>query len=567
MNNTNGRQRPGGGRRQILVVEDEMINRELLGMMLSETYDVIYAENGQLALEQMHAHQDTLSLVLLDILMPVMTGLELLAHIKNEEPALRQIPIIVLTADQQSEVESLDLGASDFIPKPYPQQAVILARIHRTIELYEDRRLIGSTERDPLTGVYTREYFYSYAAQYDRYNPDTPTDAMIIDVSHFHMINERFGAAYGDELLRRIGASLRTIVLERGGIAGRRAADMFFVYCPHADDPHELLERLNADIDDPHTRLRIGVYENTDKTLELERRFDRAKSAADSVRGSLSANIGMYDDSLRVKELYEEQLIEEFPRAIEEGQFDVFYQPQFDIRGETPVLSGAEALVRWKHPRLGMISPGVFVPLFEENGLIRTLDDYVWRRAAADIRDWKARLGFAVPVSVNVSRVDIFAPDIVETFLSILESNQITTSELFLEVTESAYTQDSERIIRTVSELRHVGFHIEMDDFGAGYSSLNMISTLPIDTLKLDMEFIRNAFREQKNTKILRIVIDLAAYLGVPVIAEGVETEEQLAALKEMGCDIAQGYYFSKPVPAAEYEQFLLAQRERAQGK
>ncbi len=549
------------GKRQLLVVDDEMINREILGHLLSQDYEVLFSDNGSDAIEQIKQNSDTLSAVLLDLIMPGMNGLEVLETVKAD-PALKNIPVIVVTSDQESEVRSLTLGASDFISKPYPQPDVILARVIRTIELSEDRMIINATERDTLTELYNREYFYRYAEQYDNHNKDTQTDAIVIDVNHFHTINERFGTQYGDRVLRIIADKLRGSVNAFGGIVCRRDADIFMIYCPHGIDFAGLFETVSNDINasvgsDSRIRLRMGIYENVNKSLPVERRFDRAKAACDSINTGYAGNIGLYDESMHEQEIYNEQLIEDFGKAIEEKQFKVFYQPKFNVRQDKPVLSSAEALVRWVHPTLGFISPGVFIPLFEDNGLIQKLDNYVWNEAAAQIRDWKERLGVTVPVSVNVSRVDMFDPGLVETFRRIMADNNLAANELLLEITESAYTNDSEQIISVVNELRGLGFKIEMDDFGTGYSSLNMISSLPIDVLKLDMLFIRQAFSNGKDTKLLEIIIDIAGYLSVPVIAEGVETEEQLVSLKELGCDIIQGYYFSKPVPANEFEQFI----------
>lgn len=557
------------GKRQILVADDELVNRELLGAILADDYEVLQASNGQEALDIIREKKKTLSLVLLDLRMPVMSGQELLT-ILHEDPELAQVPVVVLTSDQDAEVESLTLGAIDFIPKPYPQVSVILARVRRTIELSEDRQIIRSTERDVLTGLYNREYFYRYAEQFDQHHSDLEMDAIVVDVNHFHMINERFGTAYGDEVLRRVGEKVREMVRDSGGIVCRREADTFMVYCPHREDYRAILENASIglggkDSGSSRVRLRMGVYARVDKSVDIQRRFDRAKSAADTVRNSFARTIGLYDSALHEHELYNEQLIEEFHRAIEERQFKVFYQPKFDVRPEIPVLASAEALVRWQHPTLGMISPGVFIPLFEENGLIQTLDHYVWRTAAAQIREWKERFSFTVPVSVNVSRIDMYDPNLIETFRSILEENGLEAREMLLEITESAYTQDSDQIINTVNELRSRGFRIEMDDFGTGYSSLNMISTLPIDALKLDMQFIRNAFNERRDTRMLEVIIDIADYLSVPVIAEGVETKEQLAALKAMGCDLVQGYYFSRPIPAKDYERFVVERREQGE--
>lgn len=274
--------------------------------------------------------------------------------------------------------------------------------------------------------------------------------------------------------------------------------------------------------------------------------------------------IGIYDDSLHETELLEEQLIEDFPRAIREKQFQVYYQPKFDVRPETPILSSAEALVRWRYPTLGMVSPGVFIPLFENNGLIYRLDSYVWTEAAAQIRDWRMRLGILLPVSVNVSRIDLYEPKLIDQLREITEQNGLSPHDLLLEITESAYTEDSAQIIERVRQLREIGFRVEMDDFGSGYSSLNMLSTLPVDALKLDMQFIRNAFKDRKDTRLLEAMIQLAEAFEVPTIAEGVETSEQVFTLKAMGCDIIQGYYFSRPLPTSEFERFLLDNRSGA---
>ena len=306
----------------------------------------------------------------------------------------------------------------------------------------------------------------------------------------------------------------------------------------------------------------MGVYSEVDKSIDVERRFDRAKMAADTVRSNYTKAVAIYDSALHESEIFAEQLLEDFRTGITEKQFQVYYQPKYNVRYSEPVLSSAEALVRWQHPTLGMISPGIFIPLFERNGLIPELDNYVWREVAAQLRDWKERLGPFVPISVNVSRIDMYDPHLVETMEALIRENCLSPEDFLLEITESAYTQDSEQIIDKVKELRRKGFRIEMDDFGTGYSSLNMISSLPIDALKLDMQFIRNAFSERKDTRMLEVIIEIAEFLAVPTIAEGVETAEQMFTLRSMGCDIVQGYYFSRPVPAPEFENFLQKLRE-----
>ena len=503
------------GKRLILVADDELINREILGTILKADYEVLFACDGAEALKMMHEHRDTLSLVLLDLLMPVKSGTEVLKSVR-EDASLAAIPIIVLTSEQEAEIESLKLGAADFIPKPYPAAGVILARVERTIQFHEDRETLESTERDLLTGLYNKEFFFRYAEQFDQFHKDTATDAVMVDVNHFRMLNERYGKGYGDQVLRRIGEKLREIVQESGGIVSRREADTFMVYCPHRTDYKEILENASVglageELSNNRVRLRMGIYSNVDKSIDIERRFDRAKMAADTVKGSFTNTIGFYDETLHEKQLLNEQLIEDFPAAIGEKQFVVYYQPKFDVTREPPVLASAEALI---------------------------------------------------PVSVNVSRIDLYDPNLIGTLKAILSENALAPADLVLEITESAYTEDSQQIIDAAQQLRALGFHIEMDDFGTGYSSLNMISSLPIDALKLDMKFVHMAFREGGSTHMMEVILQIAGYLNVPVIAEGVENEEQMDALKSLGCEYIQGYFFSKPVPPKDFEPFIIQRKE-----
>jgi len=553
------------GKRLILIVDDEQTNREILGFMLTNDYELIYASNGQEALTQIRQNKDTLSLILLDLMMPEMSGWEVLQVIRADKE-LSAIPVMVLTSEKEAEVESLKLGASDFLTKPYSQPEVIKARIVRTIELSEDREIIQSTERDPLTGLYNREFFFSYAEQYDAHHKDSIMDAIVVDINHFHMINERYGKDYGDMVLHTISEKLRIAMQDCQGIVCRREADTFLVYCPHGEDYKKMLafaaEGLGqaaneATVTEGRFRLRMGVYPKCDKSINIERRFDRAQMAADRIRSDLSTSIAFYDKVLHDAQLHSEQLLEDFQRGIDNKEFQVYFQPKFDIRTKIPALDGAEALVRWIHPEFGFISPGEFIPLFEENGLIRQLDRYVWEEAGKCIRKWKDEYGLTIPVSVNVSRVDMYDPELISILTGIVEKNGLNTCDLLLEITESAYTEDSDQLIEVTSKLRKAGFIIEMDDFGTGYSSLNMITSLPVDVLKIDMIFIRNAFSEQKNVRMLEFIMEIAEYISVPVIAEGVETAVQVEELKKLGCEFVQGYYFSKPLPEAGFVRFI----------
>ena len=553
-------ERKKGLHRKILIVDDEFIEREMLGHMLDDMYEVAYAENGAEAADIIRREKNTLSLVILDLHMPVLDGYSLL-EIMRSDTDLRRIPAIVLTSEKDAEVRSLHLGAADFITKPYEVPDVVRARVRHAIELAEDTIIIHETERDELTGLFNKQFFFKYGKRLDEQNGFMPMDALVIDINRFHLVNELYGRNYGDKLLQQIGNSLHELVSRTGGLACRSGSNSFCVYLPHSDSLRESLDAHIAKLDeltgDKKISIRLGVYSDDGSGLDMQQRFDCASLACAKLRGSYFTNYEFYDETLHNKEIHSERLINDMDMALEQKQFKVFFQPKYNICGDKPVLASAEALVRWSHHEFGMVSPGEFISLFEDNGLIQKLDHYVWNEAAAQIKRWKDTLGVTIPVSVNVSRVDVFDLMLESILDKILENNGITSSELLLEITESAYTDNSQQIIDTVKGLRDKGFCIEMDDFGSGYSSLNMLTSLPIDALKLDMKFIRNICTDKKACRLVGIMIEIARLLEVPVIAEGVETKEQMELLKELGCDIIQGYYFSKPLPPDEFEKLI----------
>ena len=303
--------------------------------------------------------------------------------------------------------------------------------------------------------------------------------------------------------------------------------------------------------------FRLGIFSDGGEKFEMERKFDFAKLACRKLRNTYMTRFNFYNEELRKKEIHSEKLINDIDKAVSERQLKVFYQPKYNISGDRPVLTSSEALVRWVHPEFGFINPGDFIPLFENNGLIQKLDIFVWKEAAAQIKSWREKFGVEIPVSVNVSRVDIFDPMLGEILIGITKENEISPGKLLLEITESAYVDNAWQIIESVSRLRELGFKIEMDDFGCGYSSLNMLTTLPLDALKLDMAIVKDICENEKSYRLIAIILDIAKMLEVPAIAEGVETIEQLNLLKKIGCDIVQGYYFSKPLPANEFEKFF----------
>ena len=549
-------ERKKGLHRKVLIVDDEFIEREMLGAMLNDLYEIGYAGNGREALDMISSEKATISLIILDIHMPELDGYSVLEAIRADNE-MRRIPVIVLTSEKEAEVKSLQLGAADFITKPYEMPDVVRARVQHAIELAENTVIIHETERDELTGLFHKEFFFEYGKRLDMQNDNMPMDAMVIDINRFHIVNELYGREYGNDVLKKIGDEIHDLVKETGGLACRFDSNGFYIYIPHGHDLNKIisdgLDKINASLVDSNISIRMGVFEDDGNGLNMEQRFDRARLACNKLRHSYTTCFDFYNEELHSKELHEERLINDMEKALAEKQFKVFYQPKYNITGDKPVLSSAEALIRWFHPEFGMVSPGEFIPLFEDNGLIQKLDRFVWTEAASQIKRWNDEYGIYLPVSVNVSRVDIFNPMLGCILTDLVNINGFTPEKLLLEITESAYTDSSQEIIDTVKGLRNNGFKIEMDDFGSGYSSLNMLTSLPIDALKLDMKFIRNICENKKDSRLVEIMIQIARLLEVPVIAEGVETKEQMELLKSIGCDIIQGYYFSKPLPPEEF--------------
>ena len=544
-------------RRTVMVVEDELVNSQLLGFILSEEYNVLYAEDGSKALEILRENKGTVSMVLTDIKMPVMDGFTLISEMKSDED-LCMIPIMVLTSESDYEEKSLQLGAIDFITKPYDMPSIIKARVRRIIELSEGRRIISATEKDYITGLYTREFFFEYGQRRESFNPGQKLDAVVIDLDRFHVINELYGRDFGNQVLKTVADAVSSFASGCNGIASREEKDVFYILCHHNDSYDGLVEGIKAGLRQLRSGIRfnprVGVLPDVDPSVSLLLQFDKARNACNTRRTG-SGSVSFYSEEMHRKELLEERLLNEMQTALDEKQFEVWYQPKFAVQGEKPVLKSAEALVRWRHPELGMISPGVFIPLFEKSGLIDRLDRYVWTESAAQVRRWRDK-GLPVSVSVNVSRIDLFDSRIGETLTGILEKNGLGFRDIFLEITESAYSEDASQLIEAIASLHDAGFCIEMDDFGSGYSSLKSLAEMPVDIIKLDMSFIRRIHENKTTFRMVELAVEMAKSLGAPVVAEGVENEEQYRLLRQIGCDYIQGYYFSKPLPVADFEAF-----------
>ena len=384
---------------------------------------------------------------------------------------------------------------------------------------------------------------------------------LAIDIDRFRLVNEVYGKAFGDEALCAVAEGIRAALDGRFGIACRAGADQFYVLMDRAADYQAVYAAVAARVRawnrTAGIRLRMGVCRDVDSARAVEWYAEAARSACGTVRGNYRRRVAFYDDRLHRQELLHERLIADMDEALRQKQFRMFYQPKYNVQGDAPRLCSAEALVRWQHPELGLVPPSTFIPLFEQNGLILKLDDYIWREAAAQVADWSRRFGRRLPVSVNLSRMDFFDVHLKQRLTDIARESGIGRDEIVLEITESACSDDVEQMLRTIGELREAGFRIEMDDFGSGYSSLAMLCEMPIDAMKIDMKFVRNIVHTGAGYRMLELVIEMARTLGLPAIVEGVENEAQFQLMKRAGCDIVQGYYFSRPLDAGSFEKLL----------
>lgn len=418
------------------------------------------------------------------------------------------------------------------------------------------QKLLQETYRarhDELTGLYTRPWLYKRIQDKLAEASGVLQSLVFVNVSNFKLINDIFGIEFGNSVLRRIADMLRAFT-PADGVYGRLGGDNFGVLVPSADFDADGLERrltsftVNAGDIDYRVLIHMGVYEVTDASLEVSVMFDRARIAASSLRNDYHTHIAWYDDRMRVNMLWEQQISGDLQCALKERQIVPYLQPLVDANGK---VVGAEALVRWNHPEHGFLPPGKFIPIFEQNGMIAEVDRYMWRCACEQLAQWRDNNLF---ISVNISPKDFYFMDVVAEIQGLVKEFDIDPARLRLEITESVMISDVENKIRMLDGLREAGFIVEMDDFGSGYSSLNMLKNMPIDVIKIDMVFLRSSEQDEKSMMILRNIIQMSTDLNIVPLTEGVETEKQYDNLSRMGCKLFQGYFFAKPMPMADFQ-------------
>ena len=413
---------------------------------------------------------------------------------------------------------------------------------------------------DPLTGLYNKEFFYEKVQQRLDEQPEEQFILICSDIGNFKMVNDVFGTECGDRVLIRIARALHEMC-KPDQIYGRIDNDGFALLMKKSDYGEEYFQNVpqskvyvEKDIEYP-IRLYLGVYEIVQKDLPVSVMCDRAKMAIATIKGNYQKRLAYYDEKLRQSVLNEQEIMGELDDAIASGQFHIYLQAQVNGQGES---HGAEALVRWIHPKKGYLPPSAFIDILEKNGAIVRLDRYIWELTCQKLREWTDEGREDMYLSVNISPKDFYFIDIYETFTSLVEQYGINPGRLHLEITETSVMTDVQQRIEIIERLQAYGFIVEMDDFGSGYSSLNMLKEIHVNVLKVDMVFLRKTTEMERSRKILRTIIALAQELGMETIVEGVETSEQLEFLKSISCDIFQGYYFAKPMEVSQFEEIYM---------
>lgn len=409
---------------------------------------------------------------------------------------------------------------------------------------------------DSLTKAYNRYGFYKNAQKLIKEHTDTEYCLILSDIKSFKLINEIYGENIADKILIDEVNIIRQ-KMKGNSVLGRLNGDIIAMVIPKEylseKEFSDMIKLLSDRYSNKNFRLHIylGVYYIKDVNETIRQMVDKVSLVIMKSKGNMSNYILYYDENSYRNDIFKQQLIGEFETALNENQFCMYLQPQTDKDGN---MLGAEALIRWNHPNMGLIMPGAFIECFEDAGLIYRLDNYIWEEAAKQLKIWKDS-GYNYYISVNISAKDFYHIDVYQTFKNLVSKYGIDTDKLHIEITETALSEDKQAAHKTIERLHDEGFIIEIDDFGSGYSSFNFLKDVCADVIKIDRAFLKKSSHEERGEQILRSIISLSHDIGMDVITEGVENVDQLSMLAKMNCDWFQGYYFSKPITVGDFEE------------
>jgi len=584
----------------ILVVDDQPENFDVIEVLLQgEGYDLNYASNGRRALERLEHYSP--DVILLDVMMPDMDGLQVCRYLRSH-PQWRTIPIIMVTAltSKRDMAQCLDAGADDFISKPVERlelQARLRSMLRISFQYREIQQLCVQLQEandtlgrfngqlegkvrertaqlehvifyDSLTQLPSRTYLLNALTQWLQEPVKTgPSGALIcLDCDQFELINSSLGHETGDKLLVRIAERLQALMGPEDVLA-RTGEDEFCLFLKaiaSQEAVFAIANRILADFNLPfevdgfeiYMTACLGITLNEGKLGSAQELLQAADTAMYRAKSQGKATYQVFEHQMHRSAFWRLQLEQDMQRALKRQEFLVHYQPIMNLK--TSRITGFEALVRWQHPERGMVSPAEFIPCAEETGLVVPLGLEVLRMACQQLQVWRRHYSPDLVMSVNLSVRQFAHPTLIEDIEQVLDETELDPRYLRLEITESAIMESPETAIALTQELRSRQIQLSIDDFGTGYSSLSYLSQFPVDSIKIDRSFV-NKIRSRDDTKIVEAIVTLGRALRMTTVAEGIEAQQQLHHLQELGCDYGQGYYFSKPLPSEQILPFLMA--------
>lgn len=577
----------GEKRSHILIADDDHPSRLQLRLTLeSAGFEISEASNGAEAVEQYRNNRP--DLVLMDIIMPVMDGYEAATQIKSGV-GNQHIPIIFISSESGEDAiaKALDSGGDDFIPKPV-NPGLLRAKINAQLriqtlndslqqniqqlewELEDQKRtqqeLQDISNYDALTGLPNRHFFLIYLAQtLKERRADDKMALLMMDLTNFKRINDVYGHESGDEILKQVTERLKEFV-ERDQMVARTGGDHFVLFMEQVDSPGQIdaaAEQIISTISAPYPLgedeviigVDIGISLYPDQCENAEAMMRCASTALDFARKEERNSFNFFAREMKEETEVFLEVHSGLHGALERGEFELYYQPQVDAINRNIV--GCEVLLRWNHPKLGMIPPDRFIPLLEKEGLIKAVGEWIMRRAIEQHLEWVDKGYPAVRIAVNFSAIQLQDEGLAERVIEVIRDSGIAPPWFKLEITETSTIDNLAQVAETLHAIRASGISIAVDDFGTGYSTLNYLQKLPVDIIKIDQQFIRDIPNSTEDMTLVKAVIAMAHSMGLDVVAEGVETEEQASFLRKHSCEELQGYLFSRPLPAAEFEALI----------
>lgn len=534
----------------ILIADDSELGRAILVSMLEEEYNVYEAGDGLEAVRLLEEQPEFYQLLFLDLNMPKMDGYEVLKIMKERE-WIKEVPVIIISSEA---VDMGRLGAVDYFSKPFDRE-IVFTRIRNVLALYERYILDG------LTGGLNTKGFIRQVKNFFRGSAVDKTEYEILffDIKNFKAINELSGVPNGDLVLQIFYQNLCASKINPLAVA-RLESDHFVCLAKRQDDDYTYMEQLcdqKFEQNGKRLQMRIhcGIFHIQEKDMSVSGMIDRARMAESYRDDENTKPYTVYTSEMKAEYIDYAKISSELPQSMENGEFQVYFQPIMEAA--TGKLASAEALVRWIHPERGVVSPGVFIPVLEKDGNISKLDMYVLEKVRKFQLERKQQGKTMVPVSLNLSGIDFYDEEMMDRITEYAKSEEMPDWAMRLEITESSYAVMGNQCKERINEFRKHHVKILMDDFGSGYSSLGLLYQCDMDILKIDMSFVRQLSENAKARCIMRAIISLGHELGLKLVAEGVETAEQLEYLRSYGCDYIQGYYFSRPLPEGEFVKML----------